>query len=83
MSCALHYHVLVCPFAHSVYVGAQSNLLLSIITDFSSEFRTTLDGYSENLSSSELAGGTHASCMLVLCVCSRALLCVCMCVCVD
>ena len=36
---------------------AQSNLLLSIITDFSSEFRTTLDGYSENLSSSELAGG--------------------------
>jgi len=39
----------------------QSNLLLSIITDFTNDFRTTLDGYNDNLSSAELSGGARIS----------------------
>eukprot|EP00160_Parvularia_atlantis_P014272 Unigene3449_Nuclearia_a/m.10557 Unigene3449_Nuclearia_a/g.10557 ORF Unigene3449_Nuclearia_a/g.10557 Unigene3449_Nuclearia_a/m.10557 type:complete len:546 (+) Unigene3449_Nuclearia_a:162-1799(+) len=38
-----------------------SNLLLSIITDFSNDFRTILDGYNDNLSSAELSGGARIS----------------------
>lgn len=38
-----------------------NNLLLTTITEFSSEYRTILDGYSENLSSQELAGGARIS----------------------
>lgn len=38
-----------------------SNLLLNIITDFSNDFRTILDGYNDNLSSAELSGGARIS----------------------
>lgn len=38
-----------------------SDTLLSVITEFCSEFRTMLEGQSENLSSSELSGGARIS----------------------
>jgi dynamin 1-like protein len=39
----------------------QANLVLSIITEFCTEFRTTIDGNSNELSSFELSGGARIS----------------------
>ena len=43
--------------------GAYSNTLLSVITEFSSDFRNILDGNSTELSTSELNGGARISCV--------------------
>lgn len=39
----------------------QGNVILSIITDFCSEFRTSIDGNSGDLSLNELSGGARIS----------------------
>ena len=39
----------------------QSNVLLTVITEFCAEYRTLIEGQSENLSSSELSGGARIS----------------------
>ena len=43
--------------------GAYSNMLLSVITEFSSDFRNILDGNSTELSTTELNGGARISCV--------------------
>ena len=43
--------------------GAYSNTLLSVITEFSSDFRNILDGNSTDLSTTELNGGARISCV--------------------
>jgi dynamin 1-like protein len=37
------------------------NVILSVITEFTSEFRTTIDGNTDDLSSNELSGGARIS----------------------
>ncbi|OZJ05084.1 Vacuolar protein sorting-associated protein 1 [Bifiguratus adelaidae] len=39
--------------------GSQANLVLNIITEFTNEFRTVIDGNSNDLSSFELSGGAR------------------------
>lgn len=41
--------------------GSLQNLVLSIITEFSADFRNILDGYSQDLSTTELNGGARIS----------------------
>ena len=41
--------------------GNQSNLILSVITEFTTEFRNTIDGNSNELASDELSGGARIS----------------------
>ncbi|KAI9253591.1 Dynamin central region-domain-containing protein [Sporodiniella umbellata] len=41
--------------------GSQANLVLNIITEFCTEFRTTIDGTSSDLTSFELSGGARIS----------------------
>jgi vacuolar protein sorting-associated protein 1 len=41
--------------------GSQSNVILSIITEFTSEYRTVLAGTSDEISSDELSGGARIS----------------------
>jgi dynamin 1-like protein len=41
--------------------SGQANLVLSIITEFCTEFRTVIDGNSHDLSSFELSGGARIS----------------------
>lgn len=41
--------------------GSYSNMILSIITEFTTEFRNVLDGFSSDLSTSELNGGARIS----------------------
>ncbi|PPQ67650.1 hypothetical protein CVT25_012678 [Psilocybe cyanescens] len=41
--------------------GNSGNIVLSVITEFTSEFRTTIDGNSNELSSNELSGGARIS----------------------
>lgn len=41
--------------------GNSSNVVLSVITDFCSEFRTTIDGNTNDLSVNELSGGARIS----------------------
>lgn len=43
--------------------GAYANTLLSVITEFSSDFRNILDGNSTDLSTTELNGGARISCV--------------------
>jgi vacuolar protein sorting-associated protein 1 len=43
--------------------GAYANMLLSVITEFSSDFRNILDGNSTDLSTTELNGGARISCV--------------------
>ncbi len=43
--------------------GAYSNMFLSVITEFSSDFRNILDGNSTDLSTTELNGGARISCV--------------------
>lgn len=42
-------------------LGNSSNIVLNIITEFSNEYRTVLDGNSQELSSLELSGGARIS----------------------
>ncbi|AOW07898.1 Dynamin central region-domain-containing protein [Yarrowia lipolytica] len=42
-------------------LGSPSNIVLNLITEFSNEFRTNLDGNSQDLSTSELSGGARVS----------------------
>ena len=42
-------------------LGNSANIILNIITEFSNEYRTILDGNSQDLSSSELSGGARVS----------------------
>lgn len=42
-------------------LGNNSNIILNIITEFSNEYRTVLDGNSQDLSSMELSGGARIS----------------------
>lgn len=42
-------------------LGNSANLVLNIITEFSNEYRTVLDGQSTELSSNELSGGARIS----------------------
>lgn len=42
-------------------LGNSSNIILNIITEFSNEYRTVLDGNSQELSSMELSGGARIS----------------------
>ena len=44
-----------------VCLALQSNVLLTVITEFCAEYRTLIEGQSENLSSSELSGGARIS----------------------
>jgi replication fork clamp-binding protein CrfC len=41
--------------------GSSGNIVLSVITEFTSEFRTTIDGNTNDLSLSELSGGARIS----------------------
>ncbi|KAJ3340596.1 vacuolar protein sorting-associated protein 1 [Gonapodya sp. JEL0774] len=41
--------------------ASQANLVLSVITEFCNEFRTVIDGTSQDLSSNELSGGARIS----------------------
>ncbi|KXS20991.1 hypothetical protein M427DRAFT_119507 [Gonapodya prolifera JEL478] len=41
--------------------ATQANLVLSVITEFCNEFRTVIDGTSQDLSSNELSGGARIS----------------------
>lgn len=41
--------------------GNQSNLILNIITEFTTEYRNTIDGNSHELASDELSGGARIS----------------------
>lgn len=41
--------------------GNQSNLILNIITEFTTEYRNTIDGNSNELASDELSGGARIS----------------------
>ncbi|KAL6307991.1 Dynamin central region-domain-containing protein [Sparassis latifolia] len=41
--------------------GSSSNVVLSVITEFCSEFRTTIDGNTNDLSVNELSGGARIS----------------------
>ncbi|KAI0694150.1 Dynamin central region-domain-containing protein [Cerioporus squamosus] len=41
--------------------GSSSNVVLSVITEFCSEFRTTIDGNTNDLSLNELSGGARIS----------------------
>lgn len=41
--------------------GNSGNVVLSVITDFTSEFRTTIDGNTNDLSINELSGGARIS----------------------
>jgi dynamin 1-like protein len=40
---------------------SSSNVVLSVITEFTSEFRTTIDGNTNDLSLNELSGGARIS----------------------
>lgn len=42
-------------------LGNSANIVLNIITEFSNEYRTVLDGQSQELSSHELSGGARVS----------------------
>ncbi|RMZ84045.1 hypothetical protein DV737_g1298, partial [Chaetothyriales sp. CBS 132003] len=42
-------------------LGNSSNIVLNIITEFANEYRTVLDGNSQELSSNELSGGARIS----------------------
>ena len=42
-------------------LGNSANIILNIITEFSNEYRTVLDGNSQELSSNELSGGARIS----------------------
>jgi vacuolar protein sorting-associated protein 1 len=42
-------------------LGNSANIVLNIITEFSNEYRTVLDGNSQELSSNELSGGARIS----------------------
>ncbi|KAI9664259.1 MAG: vacuolar protein sorting-associated protein 1 [Alyxoria varia] len=42
-------------------LGNSSNIILNIITEFSNEYRTVLDGHAQDLSSIELSGGARIS----------------------
>lgn len=42
-------------------LGNSANIVLNIITEFSNEYRTVLDGQSQELSSNELSGGARIS----------------------
>lgn len=41
--------------------GNSGNIVLSVITEFTSEFRTTIDGSTNDLSLNELSGGARIS----------------------
>ena len=41
--------------------GNSGNIVLSVITEFTSEFRTTIDGNTNDLSLNELSGGARIS----------------------
>ena len=41
--------------------GNSGNVILSVITEFTSEFRTTIDGNTNDLSINELSGGARIS----------------------
>ena len=41
--------------------GSSGNIVLSVITEFTSEFRTTIDGNANDLNVSELSGGARIS----------------------
>jgi replication fork clamp-binding protein CrfC len=41
--------------------GNSGNVILSVITEFTSEFRTTIDGNTNDLSLNELSGGARIS----------------------
>ena len=41
--------------------GSSSNVVLSVITEFTSEFRTVIDGNTNDLSLNELSGGARIS----------------------
>jgi replication fork clamp-binding protein CrfC len=41
--------------------GSSGNIVLSVITEFTSEFRTTIDGNTNDLSLNELSGGARIS----------------------
>ena len=41
--------------------GSSGNIVLSVITEFTSEFRTTIDGSTNDLSLNELSGGARIS----------------------
>ncbi|SRR6266545_3922996 len=41
--------------------GNSGNVILSVITEFTSEFRTTIDGNTNDLSMNELSGGARIS----------------------
>ena len=41
--------------------GSSGNVILSVITEFTSEFRTTIDGNTNDLSLNELSGGARIS----------------------
>ena len=43
------------------HAGMQASLILSVVTEFCGEFRTVIDGASNDLSVSELAGGARIS----------------------
>ncbi|KAF2483244.1 Dynamin central region-domain-containing protein [Neohortaea acidophila] len=42
-------------------LGSPANVVLNIITEFSNEYRTVLDGHNSELSSTELSGGARIS----------------------
>ncbi|ODQ67782.1 putative vacuolar dynamin-like GTPase VpsA [Nadsonia fulvescens var. elongata DSM 6958] len=42
-------------------MGSPSNMVLNVITEFTNEYRTILDGNSQDLSTSELSGGARIS----------------------
>lgn len=43
------------------FLGNSSNIVLNIITEFSNEYRSVLDGNNQELSSNELSGGARIS----------------------
>lgn len=42
-------------------LGSPANIVLNIITEFANEYRTVLDGNSQDISSTELSGGARIS----------------------
>lgn len=55
------WYLRVCADFSEFTAGLQGNIVLTIITEFCNEFRTVIDGNSNDLSLNELAGGARVS----------------------
>ena len=51
----------ICEYQAALKLLLQSNLILNIITEFTNEYRTIIDGTSNEISSDELSGGARIS----------------------